>query len=218
MKSKQKKLISLGHAYHAGWSQTDKDRGEFYLTILNDLAEGIDIPDRHTRANLAEVLGWMSREQSHMNEHMCSIHDDMVLLATGALISAMKKGLFKSAKTPRREQPDVLAQRIEDIVVASGLVGNVDKEIICYHVKKAVLSIQHEQQQRPPTMGGENPVEATVNSLQQPARPGPGLSPEHQKGQPVDAGGQPAKRRPKQAIHGDRRGGASSGHGLGQGT
>jgi hypothetical protein len=91
-------VSKLGAAYHRGYMQKDKERGEFYLTILNDLAEDIIIPERITRENLCEVLGWMAREQSHMSDHMTECHDELILLATKTLISRMEKGLFKKGR------------------------------------------------------------------------------------------------------------------------
>jgi hypothetical protein len=176
-KSKHKiiKSLSLGSAYHAGRMEGDRDRVEFYLTILNDLAEDIEISGRLTRANLAEVLGWMSREQGRMNDHMCGINNKLLVLAADSLISAMKDGLFRDVPASKAEKPDKIAALIEQCAVLS----KVDREILCYHVSKAVLSTQHEQQQRTPAVGLWNPVEAAINPVQQPARPGSGLSRKH---------------------------------------
>ena len=69
LKSKQKNTLDTGPlaaAYHRGWTQKNKKRGEFYLTILNDLAENIEIKGRLTLPNLCEVLGWMAQEQHLM--------------------------------------------------------------------------------------------------------------------------------------------------------
>jgi hypothetical protein len=170
MKSKHKITKSLGSAYHAGWVQTNKDRVEFYLTILNDLAEDIEIPGRLTRANLVEVLGWLSKEQSNQVAHMSDIHGKLMLLAADSLVSAMKEGLFKDARVPKTKQPERIAKHIAQIIEQCGLINGVDKEILCYHISKAVLSTQHEQQQRPSVVGGTNPVEAAIDPVQQPAR------------------------------------------------
>jgi hypothetical protein len=91
-------VSKLGAAYHRGYMQKDKERGEFYLTILNDLAEDIIIPERITRENLCEVLGWMGREHSHMVDHLNEIHGDLMLLSARSLVSQMEKGLFKKGR------------------------------------------------------------------------------------------------------------------------
>lgn len=91
----------IAAAYHRGWNQTDKDRGEFYLTIMNDLAEDIEIKGRLTRENLAEALGWAMREREHLNDHMNEIHGKLLMTATESLASSMERGLFKKVNRAR---------------------------------------------------------------------------------------------------------------------
>lgn len=113
MKSKQKSandLKTLSAAYHRGWAQQDKKRGEFYLTIMNDLAENIFIPRRHTAENIAEALGWMAHEQHLMAQHLCKVHDKMMRLATESLVSQMEEGLFGKAAYPKAERSVLLDQ------------------------------------------------------------------------------------------------------------
>ena len=104
LKSKQKNTLDTGPlaaAYHRGWTQKNKKRGEFYLTILNDLAENIEIKGRLTLPNLCEVLGWMAQEQHLMTQHMCKVHDKMIKIAMESMISQMQEGLFAKSSYPK---------------------------------------------------------------------------------------------------------------------
>jgi hypothetical protein len=85
-------------AYHRGYMQKDKERGEFYLTILNDLAEDTIISERINRENLCEVLGWMQREHGHMVEHLNTINGELAVLMAKSLVSQMQKGLFHKGR------------------------------------------------------------------------------------------------------------------------
>jgi hypothetical protein len=111
LKSKQNNSTDIGPlaaAYHRGWTQKNKKRGEFYLTILNDLAENIEIKGRLTLPNLCEVLGWMAQEQHLMSQHMCKVHDKMIKIAMESMISQMEEGLFGKAAYPKEARSVLL--------------------------------------------------------------------------------------------------------------
>lgn len=69
MKSKAKKpnVLTL---LKKGYNERDPRRLEFYATIENDLAEGIEIKGRLTRENLIEVIGHLRAvDQQRINEY-----------------------------------------------------------------------------------------------------------------------------------------------------
>jgi hypothetical protein len=92
-------ISAYAAAYHRGYMQKSKERGEFYLTVLNDLAEDTIITSRISRENLCEVLGWMQREHGHMVDHMNTINGELAVLMSKSLVSQMQKGLFHKGRS-----------------------------------------------------------------------------------------------------------------------
>lgn len=97
--------LSVMDRYHKGWATVDKKRHELYDTIINDLAEDIHIPSRHTVGNLCEVAGYLSRRNQDLIEHVAGISGDLILLGASCLkwphIPAKTKP--EPEKRPRRE-------------------------------------------------------------------------------------------------------------------
>jgi len=68
-------------AFAKGWKQTDPKRIEFYATVINDMAEDIFIPSRHSRAALAESLGWSQAQNNRHIQHLSEVNQELLLLA-----------------------------------------------------------------------------------------------------------------------------------------
>jgi hypothetical protein len=83
---------TVEHILQRGWKCTDKERRELYDTIINDLAEGIEIPNRLTRSNLIETIGYLMGLQSDLNNRFQHLRDEIVVkslkLANEAVIAA----------------------------------------------------------------------------------------------------------------------------------
>lgn len=75
-----KALTPLADAYARGW-ECNKAQQEFYATILNDLAEGIEVRARLTRINLAGCLGHMRRQNNDAIECIAEMRSKLLLMA-----------------------------------------------------------------------------------------------------------------------------------------
>lgn len=76
-------MSKLGEAYHRGWKQEDPERVEHYLSILNCLSEDEDF--KWSRAELAEVLGWMQQQSHEDNEAYQELKSSLTRAALGLL-------------------------------------------------------------------------------------------------------------------------------------
>jgi lipoate synthase len=83
---KTKKAKSIGDSFHQGWAAKSKKQSEFYRTILNDLAEDVEVRGRLTRDNLIQVCGYLSAECDRMNE----CYQDLNRTITDICLTAMQ--------------------------------------------------------------------------------------------------------------------------------
>lgn len=90
MKKTPKKKEAVIDLLHRGYNQKDKKAIEFYDTVLNDLAEDIDIRGRLTKANLIEVIGYLERELQNSIDRLSSLRLELIGLATKSLSKECK--------------------------------------------------------------------------------------------------------------------------------
>lgn len=77
--------------YHrCGYVETNKRRIEFYLTILNDLAEDTTFKRRMSVENLCEVIGYLQRENQKVLMHYQKALDEVGTRALMLSVSALK--------------------------------------------------------------------------------------------------------------------------------
>jgi hypothetical protein len=77
-----KSLEILAH-YEKGWrafGRKEKVLTEFYDTIINDIAEDIEIRGRLTKKNLIEVIGYLSARNNVQNDTFVEFKTKLILL------------------------------------------------------------------------------------------------------------------------------------------
>lgn len=91
--------------YRKGIMATDKGSIEFYATVLNDLAEGIDMAHRVTAENLAEVVGHLNMEHTRMHARLSALR---LSLQTAMLHDAvMENSPLPGQESQRRARKSV---------------------------------------------------------------------------------------------------------------
>jgi len=77
-----KKLKSISEHFRIGWISEDPKQHEFYRTVLNDLAEDIEIRSRVTQRKLAETLGYLQQCESKRIQEKEELRMDMLGVIT----------------------------------------------------------------------------------------------------------------------------------------
>jgi len=85
------KKPSVGDSYSKGWNETNPKKIEEYLTILNDLAENIEVKGRLTKANLIEVLGYLQRQNDDLVICYQNFTNDILLRSMTTLTDELGK-------------------------------------------------------------------------------------------------------------------------------